>query len=271
MNPFDIFIPILINPLINILLAFYQLADKLGLPGPLGWSIIFLTIAIRLVVYPFYSSQLRHQKRLNELKPHLAELKRKYGSDRRRHQEEQAKLYKEQGINPAGGCLPLLIQFPVLIGLYNVFFTALRQAPEAALQHLNSAAYSDSLRITTFNETFFGLSLTDIPSHHELLSAWLLIPLLTGALQLVLAKMTQPPAAPAKKSSGESFEDALASSQSTMLYLFPVMTAYFSFSFPLGLTLYWNVANIFAIIQQYQIAGPGGLSKWLPKKLTPVK
>jgi len=271
MNPFDIFIPILINPLINILLALYHVAEALGLPGPLGWSIIFLTIITRLVVYPFYTSQMRHQKKLQELQPHLSELKKKWGHDRARHQQEQARLYREKGINPAGGCLPLLIQMPVLIGLYNVFFSALQEVPAKAITHLNSAAYADALKITTFNETFFGLSLADAPSHHELLSAWMIVPLLTALLQLVLAKMTQPATSPAKKSGGDSFADAMASSQASMLYLFPVMTAYFSYSFPLGLTLYWNVANIFAIIQQYLIAGPGGLSAWLPKRLIPSK
>ncbi len=270
MNPFDIFIPILINPLINLLLGLYHLAGLIHLPGELGWAIIFLTVLIRLLVYPVYASQLRGQKTMNILKPHLSELKKKHGKDRRKLQEEQLKLYKLHGYNPASGILTLLIQLPILLGLYNVFFSILNGAADKAADHLNAAAYSDVLKITTLNENFFGLLLSTSPSAAGLSSPLILIPIVTGLLQLVLAKMTQP-AVVAKTKNEASFEDALASSQSTMLFLFPIMTGYFAYSFPLGLSLYWNVANIFAIIQQYLIAGPGGLTTWLPKKLIPAK
>jgi YidC/Oxa1 family membrane protein insertase len=266
MSPFDVFIPILINPLINVLLVFYHLAQAVGLPGPLGWAIVLLTISINLVVYPLKSAQLRSQKKMTELRPHLAELKRVHGHDPARHREEQAKLFKERGYNPAAGCLPLLIQLPVLIGLYNVFFQTLQQ--KAALDHLNNAAYSASLKLTTLDLSFFGLSLATIPSQQGFNTPLILLPIVTGALQLILARMTAPAAAP-PSSKEASFEDALASTQGSMLYIFPVMTAYFAYILPVGLALYWNVTTVFAIIQQYLIAGPGGLSSWLPKRKTP--
>jgi YidC/Oxa1 family membrane protein insertase len=271
MNPFDIFIPILINPLINILLAFYHLAAALGLPGPLGWSIIFLTLAVRLAVFPAMAAQLRHQRRLAELKPHLAELKKKHGHDPKRHREEQAKLYREKGVSPAGGCLPAIVQAVIVIGLYSVFFGVLNKPIGQVLTHLNSAAYFEALKIGSLDKTFFGLDLSLSPAHYGLLTAFLLIPVVTGILQLFLAKMTTLPPSPRDSKKEPSFEDALLSSQSTMIYLLPLMTAYFAFSFPVGLALYWNVANIFAIIQQYIIMGPGGLAAWLPKNLTPSK
>src|SRR5205085_8267949 len=110
MNPFDIFLPILINPLVNVLLAFYKLAETLALPGPLGWTIIFLTVAVRLLVYPLAVAQIRSQKAMAELQPQLAELKRRHGQDAQRHRAEQMKLYQRTGFNPAAGCLPLLVQ-----------------------------------------------------------------------------------------------------------------------------------------------------------------
>jgi YidC/Oxa1 family membrane protein insertase len=281
MNPFDLFIPILINPLVNVLLVFYKLAETLGLPGPLGWSIIFMTIAVRLLVYPLYATQLRNQMKMSALKPHLDEVKRKHGHDRARHAEEQMKLYRQHGVSPAGGCLPLLIQTFILLGLFYALSPILSGSAEAALNHLNQVAYSPSLHLAHFDENFLGFNLATSPSKIgpslELLGqkfnvGLLWVPVLTGLLQFVLSKMMQQPTAPdPKKKEEPSFQDALMQSQSSMMFIFPLLIASASYSFPLGLTLYWNVTNIFAIIQQYLIAGPGGLAKWLPKQPTPSK
>lgn len=266
MHIFDIFIPILINPLINILLAFYHLADLLHLPGPLGWSIILLTLAIRFAVAPLVRAQLLHQKRLLAIKPQMDELKRKHGKDRKKLMEEQNKLHKEHGINPAAGCLPLLVQLPILIGLYQVFLSILR-SHSSVLDHLNSVAYFPWLHLKNFDETFFGLNLAASPSSFGTITPFILIPILTAVIQLILAQMTAPPKTPKSSAKEQSFEDALASSQGSMAYIFALMIGYLAFSFPIGLALYWNVANIFAIIQQYLILGPGGLVRWLPKAI----
>jgi YidC/Oxa1 family membrane protein insertase len=266
MSIFDVFIPILINPLINILLAFYQLAELLHLPGPLGWSVILLTLAIRFAVSPLVRAQLIHQRRLLELKPQLDELKKKHSKDPKRHREEQAKFYKEQGVNPAAGCLPLIVQLPILIGLYQVFLGIFRNH-SSALAHINSVAYFPWLHLTKLNETFFGLNLASSPSSFGMLTPFIIIPFLTAVIQLVLAQMTSPPKTAKATAKEQSFEEALASSQGSMAYLFALMIGYLAFSFPIGLALYWNVANIFAIIQQYLILGPGGLVRWLPKKI----
>lgn len=261
MHIFDIFIPILINPLINVLLFFYHVAVLLHLPGPLGWSIILLTIAIRLLVSPLVRTQLLHQKKILSIKPQVDELKKKHGKDRQAFLQAQSKLHKEQGINPAAGCFPLLIQLPILIGLYQVFLGIFRN--HEAVSHINSVAYFSWLHLDHFDLTFFGMNLANSPAHYGLLTPFLLIPVLTAAIQLVLAQMTIPPKTPGATSKEQSFEDALASSSSSMGYIFALMIGYLAFSFPVGLALYWNVANIFAIIQQYLIIGPGGLSKWL--------
>ena len=263
MHIFDIFIPILINPLINILLLFYHFALFIHLPGPLGWAIILLTVAIRLAVSPLVRAQLLHQKRLLALKPQLDELKKKHGKDSRKHREEQSKLYKEQGINPAAGCVPLLLQLPILIGLYQVFLSLFNN--HDALSHINSVAYFPWLRLGQFDQTFFGINLAASPAHYGTLSLFVLIPIVTALIQLILAKMTQPPKTPGATKKEQSFEEALSASSGSMGYIFALMIGYLAFSFPIGLALYWNVANIFAIIQQYMIIGPGGLAQWLQK------
>lgn len=265
MNPFDIFIPILINPLINLLLGLYNLADLFNLPGQLGFAIVFLTLLINGAIYPFKTAQLRSQKKLTEMRPHLAELKKKHGHDRRRHQEETLKLYKKHGYNAASGCLPLLIQLPILFGLYAVFLDVLGKPAGQALGHLNNTAYFSALKIDTLNEHFLGFNLGAVPSQTGLNAPIIMIIVVTALLQFVLTKMTLPAAAP-KSSKDASFEETLAASQGLMVYIFPLLLASAAYSLPLGLALYWNVTSIFAIIQQYLIAGPGGLAKWLPKK-----
>lgn len=265
MNPLDIFIPILINPLINLLLGLYHVADLLTLPGQLGWAIVFLTILINGAIYPFKAAQLRSQSKLAELKPHLAELKRKHGQDKKRHSEETMKLYRKHGYNPASGCLPLLIQLPILFGLYAVFLDVLGKPAGQALGHLNNTAYFPGLKIDSLNEHFLGFNLGAVPSQAGLSAPIIAVIVVTALLQFVLTKMTLPAATP-KAGKDASFEETLAASQGLMVYIFPLLLASAAYSLPLGLALYWNVTSIFAIIQQYLIAGPGGLAKWLPKK-----
>src|SRR5438552_16344063 len=84
-----------------------------------GLAIILLTIAIRLAVYPLYKTQIRSQRAMQELAPVMNDLKKKYPKDRQRFAEEQMKLYKERGVNPAAGCLPLVLQLPILFALYS--------------------------------------------------------------------------------------------------------------------------------------------------------
>ncbi|MDO8506178.1 MAG: YidC/Oxa1 family membrane protein insertase, partial [Candidatus Limnocylindria bacterium] len=103
----------LVHPLMALALLAYSLVHDFGL------AIIILTIAIRLAVYPLYRVQIRSQRAMQELGPAMTEMKKKYGKDRQRFAEEQMKLYKEHGVNPAAGCLPLVLQMPILFALYS--------------------------------------------------------------------------------------------------------------------------------------------------------
>src|SRR5437868_8571699 len=110
---------LLVHPLISVLVFFYNLT------GDFGLAIVLLTITIRLILFPLFRIQIQNQRATQELAPALAELKAKYGSDMQRLGQEQMKLYQERGFNPAMGCLPMMLQIPLLIALYN----ALLQAP----------------------------------------------------------------------------------------------------------------------------------------------
>src|SRR6266568_1212622 len=110
---------LLVHPFISILVLFYNFTADFGL------AIVFLTITIRLLLFPLFRIQIQNQRATQELAPALNELKAKYGSDKQRLGQEQMKLYQERGYNPAMGCLPLLLQMPLLFALY----AALAQAP----------------------------------------------------------------------------------------------------------------------------------------------
>src|ERR1700691_2108349 len=117
MNFFDI---ILINPILNVLVAIYQLLTALHVSSALGFSIILLTIVIRLILSPLLHQSLKQQKKMQQIMPEINKLKEKHKNDAKRLQAEQMALFKEHGVNPASGCLVMVIQIPILIALYQV-------------------------------------------------------------------------------------------------------------------------------------------------------
>lgn len=260
MNPFNIF---LVYPIINVLVAIYQLLLFLHIPFALGFSIIVLTVAIRVVLYPFTNAQLKAAKKMQSISGHLASLKEKHKGDAKKLQEEQMKLYKEHGINPAAGCLPLLIQLPIIWGLYTVLQEVVKVSPQQAVSFVNNIVYFPSLHLThAWDPTFFGISLAKGPS--DLFSVLgpvvFIVPVITAVLQFVQSKMMMPEVSASIKQKAKKDEDFATAFQNQSAYIFPIMIGFFSYSFPLGLSLYWNTFSIFGIIQQYKISGWGGLS-----------
>jgi len=262
--PFDI---ILIHPLINILVLFYKGFIFLHIPFALGFSIIALTAFIRLVLYPLTSSQIKASKKMQDVAPHISNLKEKHKGDAKMLQQETMRLYKEHGINPAAGCLPVIIQLPIIWSLYSVLQKAVGLNSHSVVAYINNIVYFDFLKLQkAWDTSFFGLPLGQTPSH--LLSSVgfliLLIPVVTGVSQFVQSKMmfsTQNKKLPVV---GEKKKDDFASAfQSQSTYIFPIMIAFFSYGFPVGLSLYWNTFTIFGIIQQYKLTGLGGTAAWV--------
>lgn len=260
----EIFAPIIqlfnvaiVNPIINVLVAIYHLLVLAHIPYPLGFSIIGLTIVIRLILYPLINQQLRASKKMQAVAPHLSKLKELHKSDKKRLQEETMKLYKEHGVNPAAGCLPTLIQLPVIWGLYNVLNNIVKLDPSKLVNYINGIVISPLKLNHAWDTSFFGLPLGKSPS--QLMTvvgvAIILLPVLTGFLQFLQSKMIFSPA-PSKDKKKDDFASTF---QSQSTYIFPIMIAFFSFSLPLGLSLYWNTFTVFGIIQQYKIGGLGGL------------
>lgn len=267
MNIFD---SLIVYPIINILLFCYQIISSLHIPYALGFSIILLTIVIRLILYPLTGAQLRASKKMQDLNPHLKNLKDKHKGDAKTLQAETMRLYKEHGVNPMAGCLPVLIQLPVIFGLYTVLIKIINLGANT-VSEVNKIAYFDFLKISqAWDTNFFGLPLGQNPSH--LISTIgpliILIPFATGAFQFIQSKMMlpmTPKTALVKKDEKKKNDDFATAFQSQSLYILPIMIGFFSWGFPIGLSLYWNTFTIFGIIQQYRIAGLGGLSKWVEK------
>lgn len=267
----DLFSALFYQPIVNLLALIYHGLSFVNLPGALGFAIIFLTAIIRLLVWPFIGSQIRSSKKMAELKPRIDSLKEKHKGDKQGLASAQMALYKEHGVNPAGGCLPALIQIPIIWALYQ---TILSFFNPNGVESLNKALYPFVPHLSgTPDLRFLGLNLATKPAEFTTLG-WLLllIPVVTAALQLIQSKMmtTQPvkeyPGDTAKeKKEKESVEDSMMAMQSQMTYLMPIMVGYFAFQFPIGLALYWNTFTIIGIVQQYLLGGWGGLANWVGK------
>jgi len=272
----DLFNNILVRPIATILVGIYQLLSFLHVPNALGFSIIILTIIIRFILYPLISTQLKSSKKLQAVAPHVAKLKIKHKGDSKKLQEETLKLYKEHGINPAAGCLPVLIQLPIIWALYALLQKVVNVNTHSIVSDFNKLVYINSLKLTSaWNTNFFGLPLGTSPS--KLFSTVgpliLLVPVATAVFQFFLSKMLiSPLPAPTSPSEKKAQEEDFANAfQQQSLIIFPLMIGFFSYTFSIGLSLYWNTFTIFGIIQQYQILGWGGLSDWISKLKPGVK
>ena len=173
------------------------------------------------------------------------------------------RLYKEHGVNPAAGCVPALVQIPIFFGLYSLINSLVGKSQAEIVSYINNIVIAPFQITQAWDPTFFGIPLSASPK--ELLGTLTIvaiaIPLLTGLFQFIQSKMmfsTPPSNLPVKKADGAS-EDFSTVFQKQAAYIFPVMIGFFSFTFAFALSLYWNTFTIFGIIQQYKIAGLGGL------------
>lgn len=277
---FDIFNTLFFHPIVNLLVFVLRLIEATHIPGALGLSIIIMTVLIRFLLWPFMAQQLKSSQKMNELKPKLDILKDKHKEDKQALAAAQMALYKEHGINPAAGCLPALIQIPILIALYQVILALFNG--NTGLDQINKALYLSDWKLNSAPDPYFlGLNLSDKPltlaqhlfTNPSLPAALiLLVPIITAALQLFQSKMIYPK--PIKKYPSDSpkeqkekakTEDTMAAVQSQMMYMMPIMIGYFAFSFPVGLSIYWNTFTLAGIFQQYKISGWGAATDWLIK------
>jgi len=223
---------ILYQPLFNALVFLYQY-----LPGrDFGVAVIVLTILIRIILYPLMVQSIKSQKVLSELQPKIQEIQSKYKDDKEKQARATMELYQKEKINPFGGCLPLLLQLPILIALYQVFWKGLR--PEAMTN-----LYSFIPNPGSIDPTFFGLI--------NLGQASLILALLAGITQFFQTKMITPKTAKVKK--GDQMSQFSGMMQKQMLYFFPIFTVFILWRLPAAIALYWIITALFSIGQQYLI------------------
>lgn len=264
----NIFELIILAPITNLLLAIYQLVESTGVPFGLGFAIILLTVAMRALLAPLTAQQLKSASKMQSVAPEVAKLKEKYKKNPQRLQAETMLLYKNNGINPAAGCLPVLLQLPILWGLYSVLQHLVKAT---SVDEINKLAYVDWVKLDKLWDTnFFGIHIAKTPS--ELLPTLgiliILIPFLTGFSQFIQSKMMVPVKVEdkkGKKQEKKSEPDFATAFQTQSTYIFPFMIGFFSFNFPVGLSLYWITFTVFGIIQQYKIQGAGGMAPLLAK------
>lgn len=219
-----------------------------------GFTIILFTLAIKVLLLPLNIKQQKSMKKMQALQPRLAKIQEKYAQDKEKQSMETMKLYQEAGVSPMGGCLPMLLQLPILFALYNIIRRPLSyiammgkdQIAEIAAKHPieEGTAALSQLELAKLeniiNFDFFGFDLSIIPN---LTSVYVVIPLLAGATTYLVSVISS-------KISGSGNNNA-AGNMKMMNVIFPLMTAWFSISLPAGLGLYWIVSNLFQIAQMF--------------------
>ena len=254
---------LLVYPLINLLvLADYFVHD-------FGLAVVIVTVAIRLALFPVFRAQVRSSRAMQELAPAMNDIKKKYGNDRQKLQQEQMKLYQERGINPVGGCLPMLVFFPVLFAMY------------AAFQQVGGLSGAHALTVEQLRDIvlwpFLRFTVSDLPpdSAIDLTAHWLPwvaslaqpdhlffnfigpLPVISALLQLVASIQALPRNPP-------QTDDPTQRTMQSMTYYLPLITIVFFKDLAAGVFIYYITTTIFQIIQQYFVMGWGQLPRWIP-------
>jgi len=228
------------RPLFNLMVFFYNVV-----PGhDIGIAIILLTIFVRLLFYSINGKAIESQKKMQEIQPKIKEIQKKYKDDKEKQAKKLMEFYQKNKINPLSGCLPLLIQFPILIALYNVFINGFK---DESLSVIYTSYISNPGHIDPSFFSFVNLSEANV-----------YLAFIAGGLQYFQTKMLmgnkkeeKKEGEPLNKTPEEKTQEFAQNMTKQMVYMMPVLTFVFAMSFPSGLALYWAVTTLFAIIQQY--------------------
>ena len=223
------------NLIIQIIQTIYHLLESIGYPS-FGLAIVLMTVIIKIVLFPLTKKQIESTRAMMKIQPKMDEIRKKYKNDPTRLNQELAKLYKENNMNPLAGCLPLLIQMPILFGMY-YSIRGLKDHHEV----LGSFLWVPEISKST-NEIIEGLSFTD----PQYLLAFVL-PLVSAFTTYIQAKQTMP-----KKNPNDKQQDGVMGMMQgqMMTYFMPLVIGVWSLSFPSALVIYWITMNIMQIAQQ---------------------
>jgi YidC/Oxa1 family membrane protein insertase len=227
---------VLYRPIYNALIFLMAM-----IPGhDLGLAIIILTLIIRTILLIPSQKAMKAQKRLQSINPRLEKIKQQYKGDQQKIASETMAIWKEAKVNPLSSCLPILLQLPILIAVYQTIRNGLNP-DNTYLLYTTYANFS----LSDINTNFLGiLDLTKVNTY--------VLPLIIGGLQFAQIKLSM--AHTAKKATnqkdGEKPKNEMAMANNMMLYMMPVMIAVFTASVPAGLAVYWGISTIYGIVQQ---------------------
>lgn len=230
---------ILFRPILNLLIWLYGV-----IPGAdLGIAIIVLTILVKFVLYPFTAQQLKQQKSMQAIQPKIAEIRKRLKDDKEAQAKELMELYRKEKVNPASSCLPLLVQLPVFIALYQALSVGLQSETLTQL-------YTFVPNPGHVNAMFLGLVDLAKPSY--------VLAVLAAGVQfwqswLMFKKpgAVKPPPEEVQADKGAKDEDMAAMINKQMMYMMPIITLVIGVNLPGGLTLYWFIMSILTVAQQY--------------------
>lgn len=226
----QIYYYILFQPLLNGLVLLYWLLKDLGL------AVIALTLLIKILLMPSSIKAFRSQKQIQLLQPKIKELQGKLKGDKAQQSKALFDLYKKEGVSPAGGCLPILLQLPIIIALYQVFLRAAGQEP------ISGILYGFMPRVDTVKPLFLGLI------SFQNTAFVIIIAFLAALAQFLQTKIANSPKPNLKKGIGPDFNSAL---QKQMLYMLPILSFFLIWKFGALIGLYWLASTVFSLFEQY--------------------
>jgi YidC/Oxa1 family membrane protein insertase len=258
---------IIINPMTNLLLWIY---DALGHgPHMFGLAIILFTILIRAVTWPLNASQVKGAQAMQELQndKDWQDIQKKYAKDKEKLAQEQMRVYKEKGINPFASCLPTLIQFPIIIGLYQSITRALSATPFDMLKLARTIyPFQNVEGIIPLNSKFLWMDLGRPESIQILGFALPTLAIIVALTTYVQSKLTMP--------TSTNPNDQSAQMSSMMSIYMPLLLGWFALNFASGISVYFITSNLLGIVQ-YAATGRANWSSLIPggnkNKKSPTK
>jgi YidC/Oxa1 family membrane protein insertase len=224
---------IIYKPLYNVLIFLIAI-----LPGhSVGGAIILLTLFVKILLYPLTGKSIIAQRQMRELEPELKLIRDKHKDDKQKQAKLTMELYQKHKVTPLSGCLPILIQIPIIIGLYWVFLKGLQVIDTSILFSFISAPATLDMHFLVF----------------DLASKSIFLALLAGVTQFIQTHISlgkQPPLSPASPGKASFQEDFARSMQVQMRYILPIMIGFTAYTTAGAVALYWATSNILSIIQE---------------------
>lgn len=244
-----------------------------------GWAIIIFTVLVRILLLPLMVKQQKSMVNMQKIQPELTKIQKKYANDKEKLNEETMKLYQQNNVNPMGGCLPLIIQMPILIAVYRIIqqpvtYLLKIDLPAKVFEVLKQSATDTELNVVAFvtnnfskaqslleqakldfdlskiqiNFDFLGLNLGYSPQNCDGNYLLFIIPVISVITSFLTTKLSK--AGMPKEAEGTKKEEQPNQMQ-TMTYIFPLMTGYFCYILPAAMGIYWIMGNIWQIGQTY--------------------